>query len=336
MNNENPYLLKTFKSIWLKHFNDNKKPLTFSFVNTLTFIKHKKLPVFLSTGTTNTKGISYRLSNNISSDYKNNVFIIYDVPEFNGKNNTSTNAISCYKVKQYPGFICDLKKYNTLKEYMLDVISKKSRYKFNSYKRKLETSHDIHYKMYLDDITPETYENIFNHFNKLLKKRFSDKKIVNNNLDPEEWDFYKEVTLPLILNKQAGLFVVYDKDKPIAITLLNFSKDTVLDVIRVFDIDYKKLRLGTVSIMKQLEWCIENNYKALDFSKGYYEYKQRWANKPYWFEYHIFYDKKSIKAKALALFYKNLFAFKLFVRKKHLTDYIHQFKFFLNSKRYAE
>ena len=151
-----------------------------------------------------------------------------------------------------------------------------------------------------------------------------------------EWEFYKEVTLPMILNKQAALFVVYDKDMPIAITLLNFSNNTMIDVIRTFDIDYSKFRLGTVSIMKQLEWCIENNFKALDFSKGYFEYKKRWANKPYWFEYHIYYDKKSFLAKTLALLYKNFFTFKLFLRKKHITNYIHELNFFLNKKSYAK
>ena len=140
----------------------------------------------------------------------------------------------------------------------------------------------------------------------------------------------------MILSKQAALFVVYDKDKPIAITLLNFSNNVMIDVIRVFDIDYSKFRLGTVSIMKQLEWCIENNFEALDFSKGYFEYKKRWTNKLYWFEYHIYYDKKSFLAKILARLYKNFFAFKLFLRKKHITNFIHELNFFLNKKNYTE
>ena len=176
INNNNPYLLKTFKSIWLNHFNRGKNSFVFSFFDTLTFIKHEKLPVYYSTGRTNTKGISYNLSNDISNDYKNNVFIIFDVPELSVENNIENSALGCYKIKQYPGFMCDLKNHNTLQEYMLEVISKKSRYKFNSYKRKLEASSDIYYKMFLDDISLETYENIFFHFKRLLKKRFWDKK----------------------------------------------------------------------------------------------------------------------------------------------------------------
>ncbi|GAA3607082.1 GNAT family N-acetyltransferase [Flavivirga amylovorans] len=332
----NPYLLDTFRSVWLNHFGDGEQPMAFSFVNSLTFIKHKKLPIYHNTGMTNTKGINYKLSNSISNDFKGKVFIICDVQGFINENNLEDTNLGCYRVKQYPGYICDLKDYNSLQDYMLGVISKKSRYKFNSYKRKLESSYKIHYRMYIDNITPELYENLFSHFKRLLKKRFFDKKTVNNNLNPDEWAFYKEVTLPMILNKEAGLFVVYDDDKPIAITLLNFSKNKMVDVMRVFDIDYSKFRLGTVSIMKQLEWCIKNNFEALDFSKGYYEYKKRWANKPYWFEHHIYYDKSSLIAKILATLHKLFFAFKLFLRKKHITNYIHELNFFLNKKKYAE
>ncbi|TGV03942.1 GNAT family N-acetyltransferase [Flavivirga rizhaonensis] len=331
-----PYLLNTFKSIWLNHFNSGRAPLEFSFVDILTFIKHKKLPVYYNAGKTNTKGINYKLSNLLLSDYKDKVFIIYDVPEFNKGNWEKNHKMGCYKIKQYPGYICDLINYTSLEEYMLEEISRKSRYKLNSYKRKLEASYNIHYQMYLDDITPEMYETIFNDFQHLLKKRFLDKRTVNNNLNPDEWAFYKDVTLPMMLNNEAGIFVVYDTNKPIAITLLNFSKNAMFDTIRTFDIDYAKYRLGSVSIMKQIDWCIKNNIKILDFSKGYFEYKERWANKPYWFEYHIYFDKKSIKAKILALFYKNFFAFKLYLRKKQLTNFVHEINFILHKKRYAE
>jgi hypothetical protein len=332
----NPYLKTTFKTTWLNHFNNGKEDLGFSFIDTLTFIKHNKRPVYFNTGTTNTKGITYKLSNTILNDILNNVFIIYDVPDFNNNKNGSNNKLGFYKIKQYPGYICDLKSYNSLKEYMAKVISRKSRYKFNSYKRKLETAHNIHYKMYIDDITTETYKVIFLHFNRLLKKRFLNKRIVNNNLNPDEWDFYKDVTLPMMQNKEAGLFVVYDNEKPIAISLLNFSNNKMLDVIRVFDIDYSKFRLGSVSIMKQIEWCFENNFDELDFSKGYFEYKKRWANKPYWFNYHIYFDENSFKAKKTAKFYKSFFAFKLYLREKHLTNFIHQISFLLHKKKYAE
>ncbi|NMH88225.1 GNAT family N-acetyltransferase [Flavivirga algicola] len=332
----NPYLQKIFKTIWLNHFNAGLTANEFSFIDMITFVKHKKIPVYFNTGATNTKGISYNLSDKISNDYKGKTFIVYDVQDFNTDIPKAVNGLSCYKIRQYPGFICDLNNYDNLHKYMLDVISKKSRYKFNSYKKKLESDYGISYKMYLDDITNDDYESLFTSFNFLLKKRFLEKKTVNNNLNPVEWEFYKKVTFPMMKKKQAGLFVVYNRSTPIAITLLNFSKTNMIDVIRTFDINYSKYRLGTVSLMKQLEWCFKNNISALDFSKGYFEYKKRWANKNYMLEYHIFYDKKSFKSKLIAFLYKQFFKFKLFLRKNNLTHLIHELSFILNKKKYAK
>ncbi|MFD1613952.1 GNAT family N-acetyltransferase [Gelatiniphilus marinus] len=331
-----PYLDNPFKTIWLKHFNESKTDVSFSFFNNLTFVKHKNRTVYQNTGKTNTKGISYKLSHPNTEDYKKSVFIVYDVYHFLDTNPPKSDTLGFYKIKQYPGYICDLKNYNGLQDYMAQIISRKSRYKFKSYKKKLEAAHNIHYKMYLDDITPEAYQSLFSDFKRLLKKRFLDKKTVNNNLNPDEWAFYKDLTYPMMLKKQAGLFVVYNNNSPIAITLLNFSGSKMLDVIRVFDIDYSKYRLGSVSIMKQLEWCFKNNFESLDFSKGYFEYKNRWANKPYWFEYHIYYDKQSFKAKLYAKMYKSIFAFKWYLRKHEITHLIHQISFLLNKKKYAE
>lgn len=332
----NTYLLNPFKAIWLKHFNNGNPTVSFPIFDKLSFVKHKNRLVYQNTGKTNTKGISYKLTHSSLKDLKKSVFIIYDVYDFLNPYKTKIYTLGFYKIKQYPGFICDLKNYNSLQDYMAKVISRKSRYKFKSYKKKLEAAHSIHYKMYLDDIDPETYQSIFSDFKRLLKKRFLDKKTVNNNLNPDEWAFYTDVTYPMMLEKQAGLFVVYNNNTPIAITLLNFSNTKMLDVIRVFDIDYSKFRLGNVSIMKQLEWCFKNNFESLDFSKGYFEYKNRWANKPYWLEYHIYYDKQSFKAKLYAKMYKSFFAFKWFLRKHGITHAIHQISFLLNKKKYAE
>ena len=44
-------------------------------------------------------------------------------------------------------------------------------------------------------------------------------KLTNNNLYPEEWAFYHDVAFPMILEKKASLFVVYETSNPIAVTL---------------------------------------------------------------------------------------------------------------------
>ena len=65
--------------------------------------------------------------------------------------------------------------------------------------------------MFYGAIEKVEYDHIFEHFKFLLTKRFDDKQITNNNLDPAEWEFYKEVVYPLILEKKASLYVIYNK-----------------------------------------------------------------------------------------------------------------------------
>lgn len=329
----NPFLSHTFKTIWLKHFNYGKGDFTFNFIPNLPFVKSRFLPLYCNTGKNNTKSVSYNFSDKKTKDYKGRVFIIFDIPtHLNTITPDKDSKIGIHKITQYPGFRINLKGYSNLNDYKLDVISKKSRYKFKSYAKKIDSSINIYHKVYYGNIDNETYEFVFGYFKTLLRKRFFNKKTNNNNLSPQEWAFYKEVTLPMIRNKEAALFVTYDTDKPIAINLVNFSETTMYDVIRVFDIDYAKYRLGVVGIMKQIEWCIENNLKALDFSKGYFEYKKRWSNQPYWFEYHIYYDKKSLVPCLIALAYKQFYTFKLFLRRHDLINFVHKLLFFRNKK----
>ena len=54
--------------------------------------------------------------------------------------------------------------------------------------------------------------------------------------------FYRDVALPMILEKKASLFVVYEDSNPIALRLNYFSENTLFHAITTFDIDYSKFR----------------------------------------------------------------------------------------------
>ncbi len=103
----------------------------------------------------------------------------------------------------------------------------------------------------------------------------------------------------MILNKQASLFVIYDGKDAININLNMHVKNTVFLFITTYDIDYSKFRLGNTNWMMQLDWFLKNNIEIVDFSKGNIEYKKRWANKEYDFEYHLFYDSANIIIKMI-------------------------------------
>lgn len=335
--NSNPFLSHNFKTIWLKHFGNSRSAIFLNFIETLTFVKHALFPVYFNTCETNTKGITYKLSDNVKArDYKKHTVIIYDIPDYDNSElpNSNLKNLGSYKIKQYPGFRCDLSACKNTNDYLLKTISKKSRYKFNNYQKKFDNTIQGDFRVFFGDISYAKYEALFDCFYKLLKKRFDHKKITNNNLNPQEWAFYKEVSFPMILNKEAVLFVIYHKEEPIAITLTYLSKNEMFDVIRVFDIDYSKFRLGVLIIMKQISWCIHQGITYLDFSKGDFEYKKRWANQPYWLEYHIYFDKKSILSRCLAFFYKQFYIFKRVLRSTNIMPYIHRASFFIH-KRYS-
>jgi len=321
-------------SIWLKHFNANKASLkTFKYFSELEFVKHKRWPIYFNVGKTLTKGIGYSVTSTEDSELKNKTFLVYDVPTYFEVDTTNLgNNIKHYTSKQYPGFLIETAKYNSLNDYMLEHFSKNSRNKNNKYRRRLEDSFNITYKMFYGDISKTDYDAVFTAFKLLLEKRFDDKQITNNNLDPKEWAFYYEVAYPLILEKKASLYVIYDNEKPIGVTLSYFSEDTLFDAITVFDIDYFKFHLGSVTIMKLIEWCIDNGINNLDFSKGYFEYKTRWCTKTYDFEYHIFYNSKSLKSKTIASSIKRLYDFKQKLREKNVNKKLHKLTYKLKKK----
>ncbi|MET7030250.1 GNAT family N-acetyltransferase [Sediminicola luteus] len=267
-------------------------------------------------------------------DLNNKVLLIYDVPTFFDIDLSKSNSsLQLRKIKQYPGFLIRLDQYTDLGHYMSLSFSKSSRYKLNKYKKRLEDSFEISYKMFLGDISRDEYESVFEHFKILLEKRFLDKGITNNNLDPKEWNFYHEVAYPLIHEKKASLFVIYEGNTPIGVTLCYFSENILFDAITVFDIDYEKFHLGSVTIMKLIEWSLEHNIKVFDFSKGYFDYKKRWANEEYHFDYHVYHDSNSFTAKIIAWIIIAFFSLKQKLRDKKVNEKLHKLRFLLKSDK---
>jgi len=187
--------------------------------------------------------------------------------------------------------------------------------------------------MFYGDISKEDYKLIFVKFKGLLEKRFTDKQITNNNLNPDEWNFYYEIAFPMILNKKAALFVVYEGSNPIAITL-NYLSDTILfHGITVFDIDFSKFHLGKIALLNLFSWCFNNHIQVFDFSKGHFDYKTHWSDKRYIFEYHLYYDQSSIPISLLALGIKKFFELKQYLRDKNFNSTLHRLTYRLKRKK---
>ncbi|CAH8286177.1 acetyltransferase (GNAT) family protein [Mariniflexile fucanivorans] len=335
MIHNNPFISITFSKVWETHFTSPKQLKTFNFIKELKFFKHPLLPFYTNVGRNLTKGVSYSLNQHqTANDYKNKAFLIYDVPQyFDIQTNTPSKHLRVKKIKQYPGFLINQKNYIDFNDYLKKTFSKSSVQKFNRYKRRLENCFNIKEKMWIGNIEKAEYDGLFNHFKVLLTKRFEDKQITNNNLNPEEWAFYKEVAFPMILEKKAALHVLYNNETPISIRLLYFSDTIIFDAITVFDIDYSKFHIGKVSIMKMLEWSFKSDYTIFDFSKGYFDYKESWSDLKYDFEYHVYYDAKSLKSIITANFISSFFKLKQYLRDKETNKKLHQITFLLKKEK---
>lgn len=329
---DNPFTSDIYISSWLKHFNNSEPGKSFDFLANLLFVKHKFLNLYVNVGKTYTKGISYTMKNVSLENLSNDVFLIYDVHTYYISDKALNRKFKTLRIRQYPGYLIELHNFKSFNDYMISAFNRKSRYKLRSYKKQLEDSFRISYKMYYGDISKKEYDRIFEQFRLLLEKRFNDKRVSNNNLETHEWSFYKDVVYPMILDRKASLNVIFDDDKPIGIMLNYMSENSIYVAITVFDIDYSKFNVGTVNIMNLIEWSMANNYNIVDFSKGYFDYKKRWSSIKYDFEYHILYNANSFYSVLLAYSLQYLFKLKQYLREKRINELIHKFTFYLKNQ----
>lgn len=329
----NPFTSSEFSSIWSKHFNNSNPKRNFNFIEGISFVKNKYLPLYINIGKNLTNGLSYKLKKN-ENDYKNKVFFIYDIPTYINMYSLKLGALKIKSIKQYKGYLANLDNYTSLHSYVTDNFSSRSRKVFNKYIRKLEECFNIKYQMfYGNNITKNEYDFIFDNFNRLLKKRFNEKRINNHYLADKKWEYLKEVIYPMILSKKASIFVIFDNKKPINISINYLASNINFGALTVIDTDYSKFNIGFIDIMKHLEWCIENNLQIFDFSKGDFEYKKRWGNKVYNFEYHILYDSSSFIATLIAVFLSKYFSLKQILRSKNVHTRFHEFIFLLKGNK---
>ena len=321
---DNPFTSDIFVRTWISCFSTVNQIRSFDFIENVLFFRSTYLPLYTCVGKNQTKGVTYQLNPHSPNDLASAVALVMDVPNYIEDSCSSAPLeIGCYKVSQYPGYLIDLTSYDGIDEYMSSQFSKSSRYKLRKYKKRLEHSFDIRYTMHTGEMPYEQYEDLFDTFRRLLGKRFDQKKTYNNNLDRREWVFYRKVAYPMICKEQAGLFVVYAGNKPIAMTLNYFSGRIVFDAITVFDTDYGKFHPGSINILALVDWCFKKGMEILDFSKGHFDYKMRWATLKYDFEYHIYFNRNSGTSSFTAQILKTFYDFKQFLRERGLTNKWH-------------
>ena len=235
------------------------------------------------------------------------------------------------KIPYYNGYAINFEKVETTQSYLKSRFSNSSRYKLRRSIKKLESAFDIKYKMYYGDISQNEYNTILKTFFELLQIRSVEKGIINNR-NVKRKDFYYNNIKSLILKKRASLFVIYNGESPIDICL-NLHKDNVIyQLIRTYNINYSKYNTGYIDLIKQIDWCLENNIRFLTFAYGSFFWKKRWCNHIYPYRYDVFYNKNSIKSisKSLAQITNN--KLRHYLREHGHIDRFHKIKNTLKEK----
>lgn len=327
----NPFTTSIYESIWSKHFNEGKKLEHFEFINGVKFVKNSKDGVYVNAARNLTKGIFYELDHT-KSDYKGKTFLLYDVPEYFKVaefNPPSSSSLKLKKIFQYQGFLMDVSNFENQDDYINAQFSSKNRREFRSNMRRLEQCFNVRYEFIHEAMEASDFEILFEQFYTLLSKRFAGKQTNYHHLSPKKWNYYKELVFKMLQEKKASLLVIYNENTPIGITLNFHAEDVLFETITVFDSDYYKFSIGKTSIIKLLEWCFENKYRISDFSKGDFDYKHKWSNVIYNFDYHVLYDSKSLISILKAKYVETYFKLKLYLRRKKVNELYRKYKFML-------
>tara|TARA_R110002012_G_scaffold283304_2_gene473603 strand:+ start:52502 stop:53689 length:1188 start_codon:yes stop_codon:yes gene_type:complete len=259
---------------------------------------------------------------------KQKVQVVFDIPDYlSVKWHSNYKKTKIKKLNSYKGSMITLSNYKNLADYLKNNFSPKKRAQFRTYKKRLETSFNISYKVYYGAITKEEYNRLFAIFPKLIKKRFD--LIGKNHHDLAVWDRYEENGFALINAKKACLFVVYDEDKPISIALNPVLNKVMYGYVRTFDADYAKFYLGFTDLFLQLEWCYKNNIELYDLLKGTYDYKSKLTDHAYFFNKYLIYDASSFVARFTACFYslkiQGFYSFVKWLKKLHVHTAYHKY-----------
>jgi hypothetical protein len=255
------------------------------------------------------KGVP-KICDEINFVYSNELFHKSNVDE---SEPWDTNKI--YSIKFISGYLnvnykyesegpIQVKRYGQEKGYAINLVGIANieayiKNQFTSYGKtikrsvnRLEKCLDVGFTMYYGELEKEHFDFLMNTLYQMIVARFEQRNETSENL--KDWQWRCERAYHLIKEKRASLFVIYNKQKPISISLnYNFNK-VHFSYISSYDIDYSKFGLGHIDNYKQIEWCLNNNFEIFELGWGTLDYKRRWSNCIYMFEHHLVYSKTSI------------------------------------------
>lgn len=254
------------------------------------------------------KAFNSNIERDTDSIQEKRVLLVKDFPDYLNIRIRKKPNQKLKKVKTLKGHLIELKTFNSISEYLNRNFSSKSRSNLRRYNNRLEACFNIKYVSYYGNIEKQKYDSLFVALKDLLIKRFNEKKETNYEL--QYLDEFHDIVYPLILNKKANLFVIYDGDVPISIRVNMFKQTHAFYILSGYDIDYSKFHLGSIDMLKNIEWCINKDFEVYDLLKGYDYYKSKWATKSHNYYNHIIYNTNLASTNLIGIFVYNKEKFK--------------------------
>ncbi len=260
------------------------------------------------------------IHNHFDNSYESSIYSHRLIPEYFNLN-LQDNSFKTKVIPEYNwGYSILLNNQDSIEAFMKRQFNSKKRNIFTRYVRRLETCFNIEYKMFYGKISKTDYNFVMQSLYNMIINRFEERNELHKNL--HEWDELLQNTQQEIINKKASLFVIYNKNVPIEISL-NYHFDKILfSYISSFDIDYSKFGLGHVEIYKQIEWCANNGYLLFEMGVGGMDYKRRWSNNIYRYMHYVVYKNISIKIQLLII----KIQFKEYLKSKKLNEVLPKLK----------
>lgn len=252
---------------------------------------------------------------------KNNLKSCYNfklIPDYITLNLKNTHYKQVKIKQQNLGYAVALDGCNAIEDYMQKQFNSKKRNILNRFVKRLEHCFPITYQMHLGNLNKEVYDNLMEALHQMILQRFDERNETHKNL--KEWDSLVKNTYQKIILNQASLFVIYNQDKPIEISLNYHFNNILFSYISSYDIDYSKFGLGHVEIYKQLEWCIKNGYVLFEMGVGGLDYKRRWSNKIYHYNQYIIYHSNKLTAFVLGNYQITFYRIKEFLKLKGVNQ----------------
>lgn len=229
-----------------------------------------------------------------------------------------TPQLNSRKVFQKKGYGVNVKSISNIDDYLKENAG--TNFKKNTLRtlKRLENCFSINYKMYHGTIEINTYSSLMDTLLSMIQNRFQERK--GRNRVVEDWDYYKSICYDLINSKSASLFVIYNDDEPIEISL-NFHQGNIMySAISSYNLDYHKFSLGNVEIYRQLEWCLKNNISFFDMGYGNFDYKIKWSNLAYNFNTLIISKSDNFFLKLYYVYLKTKYRFINYLIEKEVMD----------------